>query len=63
MFSRDKRGARRVSQPVYKLLLAAHVVVSSAWLGIAFAKIVLGVAAVTSEAPPPPGPSTCPWRR
>ena len=50
MFSRDKRGARRVSQPVYKLLLAAHVVVSGAWLGIAFAKIVLGVAAVTSEA-------------
>jgi hypothetical protein len=51
MFSRDKRGERRVSQPVYKLLLAAHVVVSGAWLGIAFAKIILGVAAATSEAP------------
>ncbi len=51
MFSRDKRGVRRVSQPVYKLLLTAHVVVSGAWLGIAFAKIILGVAAVTSVAP------------
>ena len=51
MFSRDKRGVRRVSQPVHKLLLAAHVVVSGAWLGIAFAKIILGVAAVTSVAP------------
>ncbi len=51
MFSRDKRGVRRVSQPAYKLLLAAHVGVSGAWLGIAFAKIVLGVAAATSEAP------------
>ena len=56
MFSRDKRGVRRVSQPVYKLLLAAHVVVSGAWLGIAFAKIVLGVAAVTSETPAATGP-------
>lgn len=51
MYSRDKRGVRRVSQPVYKLLLAAHVVVSGAWLGIAVAKIVLGVAAATSNAP------------
>lgn len=51
MFSRDKRGVRRVSQPAYKLLLAAHVVVSGAWLGIAFAKIVLGIAAATSNAP------------
>ena len=51
MFSRDKRGVRRVPQPVYKLLLTAHIVVSGAWLGIAFAKIILGVAAVTSVAP------------
>ena len=51
MFSRDKRGVRRVTQPLYKLLLAAHVVDSGAWLGIAFAKIVLGVAAATSNTP------------
>lgn len=51
MFSRDKWGGRRVSPPVYKLLLAAHVVVSGAWLGIVFAKTLLGVAAVTSDAP------------
>jgi hypothetical protein len=36
---------------VYRLLLAAHVVVSSGWLGIAFAKLVLGLAALTSDAP------------
>ena len=56
MFSREGRGVRRVSRPVHKLLLAAHVVVSGTWLGIAFAKIVLGVAAVTSNVPDASGP-------
>lgn len=51
MFSLNKRGERRLSPGVYRLLLAAHVVVSGAWLGITFAKIVLGVAAVTSSTP------------
>jgi hypothetical protein len=32
-------------------MLAAHVVVSGRWLGIAFAKLVLGLAAATSDAP------------
>jgi hypothetical protein len=34
-----------VSPPVYRLLLAAHVVVSGGWLGIAAAKLALAVAA------------------
>jgi hypothetical protein len=32
-------------------LLAAHVVVSGGWLGVAFAKLALGLAAVASDAP------------
>jgi uncharacterized membrane protein len=36
---------------VYKLLLAAHIIVSVGWLGIVFAKLVLGLAAMTSGAP------------
>jgi hypothetical protein len=51
LFSRNKRGERRVSPPVYKLLLAAHIIVSGGWLGIAFAKLVLAVAAATAGAP------------
>ncbi len=51
LFARSKRGDRRVSPPVYRLLLAAHVVVSGAWLGVVVAKLVLGVAAVTSDVP------------
>lgn len=48
MFSRNKRGERRVSQPLYKLLLAAHVVVSGGWLGIIVAKLALWTAAATT---------------
>jgi uncharacterized membrane protein len=51
MFSRNQRGERRVSPPLYKFLLAAHIIVSVGWLGIVFAKLVLGLAAVTSDAP------------
>jgi hypothetical protein len=36
---------------VYRLLLAAHVIVSGGWLGIVFAKLVLGLAAATSGVP------------
>lgn len=50
MFSRNIRGERWVSPPVYKLLLAAHIIVSGGWLGIAFAKLVLAVAAATAGA-------------
>jgi hypothetical protein len=50
LFSRNIRGERWVSPPVYKLLLAAHIIVSGGWLGIAFAKLVLAVAAATAGA-------------
>ena len=40
-----------MSPPLYKLLLAAHIIVSVGWLGIVFAKLILGLAAVTSDAP------------
>jgi uncharacterized membrane protein len=40
-----------VSPPLYKLLLTAHIIVSVGWLGIVFAKLVLGLAATTSDAP------------
>ncbi len=50
MYASNGRGERRVSPPVYRLLLAAHVVVSGAWLGVVVAKLLLGVAALTSDA-------------
>ncbi len=51
MFSRTKRGERRVSPARYRRLLAAHIAVSGAWLGVVLAKLVLGLAAVTTAAP------------
>jgi hypothetical protein len=48
LFSRNKQGERRMSPPAYRLLLAAHIIVSGAWLGIAFAKVVLGAAAAST---------------
>lgn len=50
MFSRNKQGERRVSPRMHKLLLAAHIIVSVGWLGIVFAKLVLGLSAMTSDA-------------
>ena len=47
MFSRNSRGERRASPTVYKLLLTSHIMVSVGWLGATFAKIVLGMVAVT----------------
>jgi uncharacterized membrane protein len=40
-----------VSPSLYKLLLTTHVIVSVGWLGVVFAKLVLGLAAMTSNAP------------
>lgn len=51
MFSRNKRGERRVSSRVYKLLFAEHIIISGGWLGIAVAKLALAVAAATTGAP------------
>ncbi|MGW5363611.1 hypothetical protein [Actinopolymorpha pittospori] len=38
-----------MSPPTYRFLVAVHLIVSVAWLGIVAAKLVLGIAAVTSE--------------
>lgn len=51
MFSRNKQGERRVSPPVYKVLLTAHIIVSVGWLGVVIAKIVLKLIAMTTAAP------------
>ncbi len=51
MFAPSKRGERRVSSPQYKFLLAAHIAVSGAWLGVVVAKLVLGLVALTTAAP------------
>ena len=51
LFARNTRGERRVSPPLYKLLLTAHIIVSVGWLGVVFAKLVLGLAAMTTNAP------------
>lgn len=40
-----------MSPQLYKLLLAAHIIVSVGWLGIVFANLVLGLAAIASETP------------
>ena len=36
---------------MYRLLLATHIIVSVGWLGIVVAKLVLGLRAMTSDAP------------
>jgi hypothetical protein len=51
LFSSNKRGERRVSPRVYRLLLSTHIIVSVGWLGIVFAKLILGLHAMTSDAP------------
>ena len=51
MLSRSKRGELRAPPRIYRLLLSAHIVVSVGWLGIVFAKLVLGLSARTSDAP------------
>jgi hypothetical protein len=49
--SRSQRAERRVSPSRYKLLLTAHIMISVGWLGVVFAKLVLGLGAVTTGAP------------
>jgi hypothetical protein len=49
--SRNNRGERRVSPSMYKFLLASHIVVSVGWLGTAYAKFILELAAITTSAP------------
>ena len=39
---------RRLSPALYRLALVAHLAVSVSWLGVVLAKLVLGLAAVTS---------------
>ena len=51
MVVRNKQGERRVSPPIYKLLLTAHIIVSVGWLGVVVAKLALGIAAATSGDP------------
>jgi hypothetical protein len=51
VFSRNERGERRHSPSRYKLLLTAHIIVSVGWLGVASAKLVVGLAAATSRIP------------
>jgi uncharacterized membrane protein len=40
-----------VSRPVYRLLLATHIVVSVGWLGVTVAKLALGITAATTGDP------------
>jgi hypothetical protein len=49
--ARPKGAERRVSPSMYKFLVAAHVITSVGWLGVVIAKIVLGVASVTTASP------------
>lgn len=51
LFFRNKRGELRVSSPLYKFLLTTHIVVSVGWLGVAAAKLVLGIGAVATTDP------------
>lgn len=51
LISRNQQGERRVSPPLYKLLLTAHILVSGGWLGVVVAKLALGLAAATSGEP------------
>jgi hypothetical protein len=47
--SRNNRGERRVSPSMYKFLLASHIIVSVGWLGTAYAKFILELAAMTTN--------------
>ncbi|MGP4016288.1 hypothetical protein [Saccharopolyspora sp. 5N708] len=47
-----KRGARRLSPRAYKLWSTVHLVIAVGWLGVTLGKLVLGLAAVLTGAPP-----------
>lgn len=49
MVSLNKRGVRRVSPSLYKLYLASHIIVSVGWLGTAYTKFFLELAAIMAE--------------
>src|SRR5207302_5948069 len=51
LISHNQQGERRVSPSLYRLLLTAHIIASVGWLGVVFAKLVLGLAAMTTRAP------------
>jgi hypothetical protein len=51
VYARNQQGERRVSPSLYRLLLTAHIIASVGWLGVVFAKLVLGLAAITTRAP------------
>ncbi len=52
LFTRNQKGERRLSPPRFKLLLAAHIAVSGAWLGAAAVKMILAIAAATGATHP-----------
>jgi uncharacterized membrane protein len=51
VYARNQQGERRVSPSLYRLLLTAHIIASVGWLGVVFAKLVLGLAAIATRAP------------
>src|SRR5436190_2032990 len=50
---RTAQGEWRLSAPLCKLVLTAHIVVSVGWLGIVVAKLALGLAAAAAGEPGP----------
>jgi hypothetical protein len=50
MMTTKKQGERRLSPGRYRLLVTTHVIVAVGWLGVVFAKLVLGLAAITAGA-------------
>jgi hypothetical protein len=51
-FTRNQRQERRVTPSVYRLLLTAHLITSVGWLGVIFAKLVLGLVALSTNPMP-----------
>ena len=48
---RTQHGAWRLTAPFHKLLVTVHIVASVGWLGVAVAKLALGIAAVRTADP------------
>ena len=46
-----RQGERRLSAPIYRLLLSAHLILAVGWLGVAVAKLALGIAAARAGQP------------
>jgi len=60
VYARNQQGERRVSPSLYRLLLTAHIITSVGWLGVVFAKVVLGSPLSRPALPPSPLPCTHP---